>query len=95
MLRTLPPKWDPSSRQPEDYEDEEMEQLEHALSESGSDMVPFDRRVTTRGDLGQAFRIFTEESPVYNGSIPMELSLLRHARLARNYQVQIFQNELL
>ncbi|KAI0714821.1 hypothetical protein C8Q76DRAFT_588713, partial [Earliella scabrosa] len=73
MLRTLPPKWDPSSRQPEDYEDEEMEQLEHALSESGSDMVPFDRRVTTRGDLGQAFRIFTEESPVYNGSIPMEL----------------------
>ncbi len=70
MIDALPSKWDPRTRQPEDYEDETMECLRR--EELESELVPFDRRVTTRGDLGKAFRIFTGDIPVSNDTIPME-----------------------
>lgn len=71
MLRSLPPKWNPQAEQPEDYEGHEMEELEK--EGLGEDLVPFDRRVTTHGDLGQAFRIFTETSQVFNGRISTKI----------------------
>ncbi len=72
MLGTLPAKWNPLRQQPEDYENRSMEDL---CQEGHSDeTVPFDRRVTTRGDLGQALRIFTGSGPVSNEHIPMELA---------------------
>ncbi len=60
MLKTLPGKWDPQTRKPEDYEDKDMEELRN--EELDKDLVPFDRRVTTNGNLGHAIRIFTETS---------------------------------
>ncbi len=71
MLDTLPGKWDPRKRQPEDYESKIMEDLQHEQLDSS--LVPFDRRVTTHGDRGQAFRIFTDSGPTSNEGVDMEL----------------------
>ncbi len=71
MLDTLPSKWDPRTRQPEDYENGLMKDLEE--ENLGDNRVPFDRRVTTYGNMGQAFRIFTDDTPVSNVTIPMDL----------------------
>ncbi len=71
MLNTLPAKWDPRRRQPEDYETKEMEDLRHeGLSE---DLIPFDRRVTTHGSLGNAFRIFTSAAPASDEAVTTSL----------------------
>ncbi len=71
ILNTLPAKWDPRLRQPEDYEKGVMMSLEReGLSD---DSVPFDRCVTTYGDLGKAFRIFTDTEPVSNEIVPMDI----------------------
>ncbi len=71
MADTLPAKWDPRTRQPEDYEQETMRQLEReGLSD---ELVPFDRRVTTHGNIGHAFRIFTEKGPTSDAVAAMEL----------------------
>ncbi|TBU37667.1 hypothetical protein BD309DRAFT_821711, partial [Dichomitus squalens] len=53
FLATLPPRWDPRGVHPEDYEngeDEEDPPEENAKW--------FERKVTTNGHLGNAFRIF-------------------------------------
>ncbi len=72
MLETLPGKWNPTSRLPEDYEKTVMDELkEEGLSE---DLVPFDRRITTEGNLSQAFRIFTDGNPVSNEVVRMEMA---------------------
>ncbi len=71
MLATLPGKWNPTMSQPEDYENELMSKLREELTDR--DHVPFDRRITTYGDLGQAFRIFTGDSPVSNSGVSMEI----------------------
>ncbi len=71
MVNTLPGKWNPYARQPEDYEQGEMDSLGRELTDDT--LIPFDRRVTTGGDLGQAFRIFTDNEPVSNELIETEL----------------------
>ncbi len=71
MINTLPGKWDPRRRLPEDYEKDNMARLlEEGLDEG---LIPFDRCVTTYGHIGHAFRIFTEKSPVSDECIPMEI----------------------
>ncbi len=65
ILRTLPDKWNPSKVQPEDLERLTMANLRKEL-EQKNDLVPFDRCVTTYGDLGHAIRIFTDNDPVSN-----------------------------
>ncbi len=67
MLATLPTKWDPRGEQPEDYEGAIMDDVGKEGLDQGD--VPFDRRVTTYGDLGQALRIFTSDEPVSNVSL--------------------------
>ncbi len=64
MISTLPGKWNPETRHPESYEQEVMTKLRHEII--SDDLVPFDRRITTHGDVGQAFRIFTSDEPVSN-----------------------------
>jgi ribonuclease HI len=55
MLDSLEPKWNPLNTQPEDYEEAPTPHIE---LESGEKV--FDTRITTRGSLGDAFRIFTD-----------------------------------
>ncbi|KAI5890247.1 uncharacterized protein SCHCODRAFT_02467033, partial [Schizophyllum commune H4-8] len=55
FLDTLPPKWDPRGEHPEDYEE-----MLAPRKETG--WTYFDRRVTTRGHVSDAFRIFTRGS---------------------------------
>ncbi len=71
ILDTLPGKWDPRKRKPEDYEEAIMTDL----NKEGLDntLVPFDRRITTHGDIGQAFRIFTSPEPTSDEAPEMEL----------------------
>ncbi len=71
MISTLPYKWNPTYRHPEDFEDGVMEALRQDAS--AGEYIPFDRRVTTHGDLGHSLRIFTSLAQVSNEAIPMEL----------------------
>ncbi len=71
LIGTLPHKWNPFESQPGDHEREEMEGIRRVRGNEG--LVPFDRCVTTCGDLGQAFRIFTDKEPVSNGQLAMTL----------------------
>ncbi len=64
LVSTLPRKWNPDKRQPEDYEQKAMDDLLEENRPEG--VVPFDRRITTFGHLGHAFRIFTVSSPTSN-----------------------------
>lgn len=59
FLDTLPQKWDPRGEHPCDYEDEGMKNVENIFETEEYSPVIFDRRVTTTGSLGNAFRIFT------------------------------------
>ncbi len=72
ILGTLPGKWDPRRRQPEDYEEHAMEELRR--ERLNEDLVPFDRKVTTHGNPGHAFRIFTDGEAPTNGLLTMELA---------------------
>ncbi|KAK7018665.1 hypothetical protein VNI00_018351, partial [Paramarasmius palmivorus] len=56
LLDALPPKWNPTYPQPEDYERREL-----PWKMSSEECVAFDPKITTDGDLEEAFRIFTEE----------------------------------
>ncbi|KAJ3991448.1 hypothetical protein F5050DRAFT_1546944, partial [Lentinula boryana] len=56
LLDTLPPKWDPRSELPEDYQEEYIPNEE----ERRNKIIPFDRRVTTTGTLAEIFRVFTD-----------------------------------
>ncbi len=71
MLATLPGKWNPTREQPEDYERDIMEAISKEVP--GDRYVPFDRRITTYGDVGHIFRIFTGPQPTSNESVPMKL----------------------
>ncbi len=64
ILNTLPGKWDPRGRHAEDHERANMEVL--SRENLADDLVPFDRSITTHGNLGDVFRIFTSEAPVSN-----------------------------
>ncbi len=71
MIGTLPAKWNPSAGQPEDYEGPVMVRAQKEQQEDGN--VLFDRRVTTHGDIGHAFRIFTDKEPVVNGPVDLRI----------------------
>ncbi len=71
MISTLPSKWNPTARQPEDYERRTMEDLCRRNEDEG--LTAFDRSVTTHGNLGHVFRVFTGPTPVSNEGAPMEL----------------------
>ncbi|KAI9065871.1 hypothetical protein FKP32DRAFT_1566910, partial [Trametes sanguinea] len=59
LMDTLPPKWDPRGRHPEDYEE-----LERRSDENDDPAVEaFDRRVTEKGTLADTFRIFSDGRP--------------------------------
>ncbi|KAI1783677.1 hypothetical protein LXA43DRAFT_873536, partial [Ganoderma leucocontextum] len=66
LLDTLPPKWDPRGSHPEDHErpNQNIEQAE--LTE---DTEAIDISITTHGDVGQLFRIFTDGQPTHNGRL--------------------------
>ncbi|KAJ3858590.1 hypothetical protein EV359DRAFT_52058 [Lentinula novae-zelandiae] len=53
LLNLLPAKWNPNSRLPEDYEPEELDPAGYR------DGKTFDWRITTKGNLANTFRIFT------------------------------------
>ncbi len=59
LLDTLPPKWDPRGEHPCDYEEEIYQVHKQRAEEIGNGLVPFDRRISTAGNVGEAFRIFT------------------------------------
>ncbi len=71
MLDTLPSKWNPRWRQPDDYERKTMHDL--GREELSKDLRPFDRCVTTHGNISHAFRIFTGPDPTLNETPAMEL----------------------
>ncbi|KAJ3714409.1 hypothetical protein C8R42DRAFT_632817, partial [Lentinula raphanica] len=52
ILRTLPPKWNPATEQPEELSGE--------LDGHQEDGATFDNRITVEGTLADVFRIFTE-----------------------------------
>ncbi len=64
LLDTLPPKWDPRGVHPADYEERIYDAHKKLAEDMGGRLVPFDRRVTTKGHVGEAFRIFTTGSIV-------------------------------
>ncbi|KAF5357593.1 hypothetical protein D9758_007475 [Tetrapyrgos nigripes] len=68
LLDTLPSKWDPRSDLPEDHE------LSPALLNAArtDGWEPFDRTITTDGDLSDIFRIFVDKKakPTTNSHIP-------------------------
>lgn len=68
FLDTLPSKWDPRGTHPEDYEDDWQKKIE--TENEDEDCVPFDRRVTTYGHIGDTIRVFTEGEP-YNHRLDM------------------------
>ncbi|TBU36216.1 hypothetical protein BD309DRAFT_985100 [Dichomitus squalens] len=57
IMDTLPPKWDPRTPQPEDYEQAPEE------ADEEENYVPFDPRITVHGTIVDTFRIFTETTP--------------------------------
>ncbi|OJT08964.1 Transposon TX1 uncharacterized 149 kDa protein [Trametes pubescens] len=60
ILDLLPPKWDPRREQPEDYENDDNSWVESL----GVEAAVVDRRVTTEGQLGETFRVFTDGRPL-------------------------------
>ncbi|RPD53729.1 hypothetical protein L226DRAFT_446382, partial [Lentinus tigrinus ALCF2SS1-7] len=60
LLDLLPPKWDPRGRHPADYEEENHSALDEVRTDLGDDLVLFDRRVTVKGNIADAYRIFTD-----------------------------------
>ncbi len=71
MIATLPDKWNPTLRQPEDSERSSTDLLQREELEEG--LVLFKRNLTTYGTLGSAFRIFTGTTPVSNERLENEL----------------------
>ncbi|RPD57417.1 hypothetical protein L226DRAFT_467550, partial [Lentinus tigrinus ALCF2SS1-7] len=60
FLDLLPPKWDPRGLHPADYEERDHQILEAARTNLGDDLILFDRRVTVKGTVADAYRVFTE-----------------------------------
>ncbi|KAE9383052.1 hypothetical protein BT96DRAFT_961109 [Gymnopus androsaceus JB14] len=63
LLDTLPPKWDPRSELPEDYQKEP----DRGNNEEWSQ---FDNRVTTSGTIAEIFRIFTDSEIATTNDLP-------------------------
>ncbi|KAI0738789.1 hypothetical protein C8Q80DRAFT_1081185, partial [Daedaleopsis nitida] len=59
FVMALPDKWNPLTFQPEDTEDFTHDSFVAEQALYGENLTAFDTRVTVRGDIGQAFRIFT------------------------------------
>ncbi|KAL1661067.1 hypothetical protein GGF50DRAFT_20505, partial [Schizophyllum commune] len=66
FLDTLPSKWDPRGEHPEDYETRRRRRM------AAGDKADFDRNITVQGNLGNAFRIFTE-GETYNERVDMSM----------------------
>ncbi|THU83858.1 hypothetical protein K435DRAFT_733727, partial [Dendrothele bispora CBS 962.96] len=62
LINTLPPKWDPRSILPEDYQKKPQR--------TDPDWIPFDARITTNGSLADVFRIFTDSSVIPINTLP-------------------------
>ena len=52
-------KWDPRGIHPCDYENNTYNEHKARARDIGEGLVPFDKRVTTNGHIGEVFRIFT------------------------------------
>ena len=59
FMDTLPPKWDPRTELPKDYEEARMKAAE-IVFEHVENAEVFDKRITTYGTLEETFRIFTD-----------------------------------
>ncbi|KAJ3768283.1 hypothetical protein FB446DRAFT_627885, partial [Lentinula raphanica] len=66
LLDTLPPKWDPRSELPEDYQEE----YTPSRDEQRNKVIPFDRRITTTGTVSEIFRIFTDPNTQPTNTLP-------------------------
>ncbi len=64
LIGTLLGKWNPTGEHPEDYERAIMSDL--SKDNLAEDLVPFDRSITTYGNIG---KIFTDDEPVSNASM--------------------------
>ncbi len=60
FLDTLPPKWSPAGEKPEDFETNLQRATEREMNRLPEGVVAFDRRVTTYGNVGNVFRVFTD-----------------------------------
>ncbi|CAK5281680.1 unnamed protein product [Mycena citricolor] len=69
MLDTLDPKWDPRQPQPEDYEGRMNPQTLDTQQGEGIS-IEIDQRLTTKGTVGDTFRIFTEDITNNSASAP-------------------------
>ncbi|KAJ6621979.1 hypothetical protein B0H10DRAFT_2214790 [Mycena sp. CBHHK59/15] len=60
MLNSIHDKWNPMRNQPEDYENEHQPE-----DPDNPEWIEFNPKVTTEGEIGDTFRIFTqpEENP--------------------------------
>ncbi|KAE9409448.1 hypothetical protein BT96DRAFT_771415, partial [Gymnopus androsaceus JB14] len=65
LLNTLPPKWDPRSELPEDYQ----EPPKIHPNEIGN-KIQFDSQVTTKGTLTDIFQIFTDKKFPTTNKLP-------------------------
>ncbi|KAI0746606.1 hypothetical protein C8Q80DRAFT_1271475 [Daedaleopsis nitida] len=59
FLDALPPKWDPRGAQPEDWEVHDQKRANGEAALFGESLVPFDKRVSSHGNLTEVFRVFT------------------------------------
>ncbi|KAJ3999731.1 hypothetical protein F5050DRAFT_1564441, partial [Lentinula boryana] len=66
ILDTLPPKWDPRSELPEDYQAEYRTSRE----ENEQKIKLFDKRITTTGSISEIFRIFTDPNTKPTNQLP-------------------------
>ncbi|KAJ3978667.1 hypothetical protein F5890DRAFT_1393221, partial [Lentinula detonsa] len=66
LLDTLPPKWDPRSELPEDYQGE----YKTSREENRNNIKPFDKRITTAGSISDIFRIFTDPDTKTTNQLP-------------------------
>jgi hypothetical protein len=65
LLNSLENKWDPRVWQPEDYEEYRI-----PPTKDDPDAAVFDSRVTTGGNIANAFRIFTEGNSTWSTTAP-------------------------
>ena len=60
LLDLLPEKWDPRRMQPQDTEVRPHRSRPQPGDEEGEEWTPFDAAITTKGNLSDIFRVFTE-----------------------------------
>ncbi|OSC96466.1 hypothetical protein PYCCODRAFT_1350802, partial [Trametes coccinea BRFM310] len=77
FLNTLPQKWDPRGEHPEDHESALTTRAVELYEHTEGRVEIFDRRVTTHGTVGDAFRLFTGPEDVCNKLPAMNTVLTR------------------